>query len=81
MPIGCARASDDVGVPRIWRIELLVETDDAEKIERIADLVGNVACPHDPLVDVDHACPVPWFVITSPLDEDEAVQWRDELNR
>ena len=65
---------------QIWRIQLLVETDDATEVERIADAVGDVACSDDPSHD-DHVCRVPWFVITSPLDEDEATEWRNDLNR
>jgi hypothetical protein len=68
-------------VTQIWEVRLLIETDDEADVERIADAVGKAACPHDALAEPDHACPVPWFVIRSPLYDQEASFWRDALNR
>ena len=65
--------------PRIVRITLYVETDDDAEVERLADDVGRVACPDQDDLTWDHACPIPWFVVTS-LGEDLET-WRDLLNR
>jgi hypothetical protein len=64
---------------RLWRIALIVETDDEAEVERLADVIGALAC--DVPSDQDHACRLPWFVITSELPEGEAESWRDDLNR
>jgi hypothetical protein len=60
-------------------ITLYVETDDDAEVERLADAVGRVACPdrHDP--KADHACPIPWLVVSSVGDDLEP--WRELLNR
>ena len=65
--------------PRLWRIALVVETDDEAEVERLADVIGTLAC--DIPADQAHACRLPWFVITSELAEDEAESWRNDLNR
>jgi hypothetical protein len=65
--------------PRLWKVSLIVETDDQQEVERLTDLAGDLAC--DVPANQDHACRVPWFVITSELPEDEADFWREELNR
>ena len=56
-----------------------METGDEAEVERLADVIGALAC--DVPADQDHACRLPWFVITSELAEDEAESWRDDLNR
>ena len=64
---------------QIWRIQLLVETDDKAEVARLADAVATVACPEDP--EQEHACRVPWYVVTSQLSSRKRRGWRDELNR
>ena len=64
---------------QIWRIELLIETDDKREVEKFADAVAKMACPE--ASESDHACRVPWFVVTSPLSNRKRRAWRDELNR
>ncbi len=64
--------------PSIFQIKLLVETDDEDEVERLAEAVGLVVCPQDD-PSPSHACPVPWFVVTSELEDPES--WRDLLNR
>jgi hypothetical protein len=66
-------------VTQIWRIELLVETDDEAEVEELVDAVAKVACPVDPADD--HVCRVPWFVVRSPLATKKARAWRDVPNR
>jgi hypothetical protein len=65
--------------PRIWKIELLVESDDVDEVDRLSDEVERLACD-DPTGE-HHTCRVPWFIITSALDDEEAATWRGELNR
>ena len=62
----------------IWQIRLLVESDDAAEVERLAQAVGRVACPEDD-PSPQHVCPVPWFVVTS--EAEDAEEWREVLNR
>jgi hypothetical protein len=57
----------------IWEIRLLVETDDPSELERLADAVALVACPEESS-DPDHTCRIPWFVVSSELDDGDA--WR-----
>jgi hypothetical protein len=64
---------------QLWKIELFVESDDSDEVDRLTDDVARLACPDDE--GADHVCRVPWFIITSRLDEDDAAIWRDELNR
>jgi hypothetical protein len=64
---------------RVWKFELLVETDDEEEVERLGDEISKLAC--DEPMSADHTCRLPWFLITSGLDEEEAGTWRSELNR
>jgi hypothetical protein len=64
--------------PQIWRIQLLVETDDPEQVQSLADRVGLLACA---VPGANHECDPPWFVITSPVDASEVDDWRDLLNR
>ena len=73
------RNGQSVLVPQIWNVQLLVETDDESEVGRIADAVGKVACPEEPASD--HVCRIPWFLITTLLDEDDANRWREDLNR
>jgi hypothetical protein len=63
-----------------WKIELVVETDDEDEIERLTNSIEKLACDV-PTTDDDHTCRLPWFLTTSALDEVEAGTWRDELNR
>ena len=70
---------DDGTVTQIWRIQLLVETDDKAEVAKLADAVARVACPEDP--EHEHACRVPWYVVTSALSSRKRRAWRDELNR
>jgi hypothetical protein len=63
--------------PMIFQIKLLVETDDPAEVERLADAVAKAACPDD--LSEGHQCSIPWFVITSPVDEPDSL--RDLLNR
>ena len=65
---------------RIWKIELLVETDDEAEVDRLSDRVEQLACDL-PTGGDDHACRLPWFLVTSALDDVEAATWRPELNR
>jgi catechol 2,3-dioxygenase-like lactoylglutathione lyase family enzyme len=65
--------------PTIWKLAVLVETDDEEVIDRLRNDIASVVCPHDPASD--HACDTAWFLVASPLDDDEAERWRPELNR
>ena len=44
--------------PSIFQIRLLVETDDEDEVERLADAVGLVVCPQDDL-SPGHACRSP----------------------
>ncbi len=76
---GAARLGDDGLVTQIWRIQLLVETDDKGEVAKLADAVARVACPEDP--EREHACRVPWYVVTSQLSSRKRRAWRDELNR
>jgi hypothetical protein len=66
----------------MWRITLIVECDDRDAVDRIAEQVSLAACPvRFGDLTYEHECEVPWMMITSPLDEDEAHEWRDDLNR
>lgn len=77
-----ATSSADVSARKqLWKIELIIESDDDAEIERIHNHVMRVACPTLDADTADHECDVPWFVITSLLDDDEAEEWRAMLNR
>ena len=66
----------------MWRITLVIETDDEAEVERIAENVALEACPIGlQQLTAEHGCSVPWMLIRSPLDEAEADGWRDDLNR
>lgn len=65
--------------PRVWKIELVLETDDEDEIERLSGAIARLAC--DDATDTDHTCRLPWFLITSALDDEEAAAWRGDLNR
>lgn len=71
------------GVPKsLWQIKLIIESDDEAEVDRIADEVSRVACPTLPVdTAADHECEIPWIVVTSPLEGDDAVGWRETLNR
>jgi hypothetical protein len=73
-----SRTVDLMAGPQLWRIELLIETDDRERVDQIAADVGRLACDHD---DVDHPCDPPWMVMTSPVDPSDEDDVRDMLNR
>jgi hypothetical protein len=66
----------------IYRIEVLLETDDHAVIDRISVAISEVVCPfpvgHG---EPDHDCPVPWFIVGSEMSEAEAGEWRELLNR
>jgi hypothetical protein len=66
--------------PTIHEIKVLVELDDEKQLDLLVDRIGQVCCdkPHD---TPEEKCTVPWFIVASPLDDDEAASWRDELNR
>ena len=66
----------------MWRITLIIETDDEAEVERIAENVALAACPIGlQQLTAEHECSVPWMLIRSPLDKVEAESWRDDLNR
>jgi hypothetical protein len=66
----------------MYRIEVLLETDDHAVIDRISEAISEVVCPfpvgHG---EPDHDCPVPWFIVGSEMSEAEAGEWRELLNR
>jgi hypothetical protein len=74
--------SDSSPGTRLWRIELVVESDDRDHVARIANAAARAACPgHDgDRLGADHTCAVPWMLMTSPLDGEEASDTRDSLN-
>jgi len=66
----------------MWKITLIIETDDEAEVERIAENVALAACPIGlEQLTAEHECSVPWMLIRSPLDKVEAESWRDDLNR
>jgi hypothetical protein len=72
------------GLPAIWTLELSLETDDADLIERIQDEIRLLACPDaNRTASADHSCPVPWYLITTYLEagSQDAESYRDLLNR
>jgi hypothetical protein len=66
----------------MFRIEVLLETDDQAEIDRIFEAISEVVCPF-PVGHghPDHDCPVPWFIVGSEMSESEAGEWRELLNR
>ena len=66
----------------LWQIKLIIESDDEAEVERVAEQVSRAACPTLPGdITVDHECEIPWMVVTSRIEGDEAEGWRDALNR
>ncbi len=65
--------------PRMVQISLYVECDDDAEQKRLADAVARVACPEQDDPSPDHACAIPWFVVTS--DGEDLETWRELLNR
>lgn len=64
---------------QVWAITLYVETDDDGLVEELVDEVARVACPEQGDAPADHACPIPWFVVSHEADRPE--KWRELLNR
>ena len=65
---------------QLWKIELFVESDDFDECDRLVDEVARLAC--DDADGEDHVCRLPWFTVSSNLDEvDATMTERDELNR
>jgi len=60
-------------------ITLYVETDDDAEVSRLANEVGRVACPEQDDPAEGHACPIPWFVVSSHGEDLET--WRELPNR
>jgi hypothetical protein len=77
------RTDPDVEMSKpIWEIKLIIESDDVAQVDRIADEVSRVACPTLPAdMTADHECDIPWLVVSTPLDDDQADAWRNDLNR
>jgi hypothetical protein len=76
--------SERVRIAQLWTLELVIETDDDGLVERLGEQIVALACPDaGGPVDPDHACPVPWFLITSRHDSDSdgAHTLRGLLNR
>jgi hypothetical protein len=66
----------------LWRIQLIVESDDAGEVDRLGDAVVETVCGgHGSHADTEHACAIPWIVVTSPMSAHDADSWRDTLNR
>jgi len=63
----------------VFEIKLLIETDDEVEAQGFADKISKLACPIDEFET--HECRVPWFVITYRLDDAEAEDIRELLNR
>ena len=66
--------------PPIYRIQVLVETADSAVLDKLADDIAELLCSDTSDVPPHH-CPVPWFIITSPLGRKKSKFWRHELNR
>jgi predicted nuclease with RNAse H fold len=66
----------------VWKIALILESNDRAEVERIAEAVARATCRvrHEQLTAV-HECSTPWMLIQSRLDEDGARVWRADLSR
>jgi hypothetical protein len=65
----------------MFRIEVLLETDDRAEIDRIIAAISEVVCPFPFGHGHPEHCPVPWFIVGSEMSEAESREWREELNR
>jgi hypothetical protein len=67
---------------RYFSITAIVEAEDENDADSVAEAIGRAICPYPP--EADHACPRGWITMTSELDEDDAAIYRadpDALNR
>jgi hypothetical protein len=62
-----------------FRITAIIEAPDKQDAETVVDEITKAICPHPP--ESDHACPRGWMTILTELDEQEAAEWADHLNR
>ena len=77
---GSARHAREVK-PTIWNIRVLIETDDETVVTAKANAIIEILCPSAGVVDAEHTCNAPWFVVTSPLRQKKSKQWTSLLNR
>jgi UDP-N-acetylglucosamine pyrophosphorylase len=64
---------------RVFEVKLLIETDDETAVDTFAEAITKLACSMGDFED--HTCPLPWFVMTSELDDQQADEVRELLNR
>lgn len=63
----------------LYRITLIVEAENDQDAEGLHGRVAHVACPHPP--ESEHRCPRGWMTMLARLDDDEAAEWANDLNR
>ena len=63
---------------RLVEIKVLVEVDSNDEVERLSAAFEATICPHPG--GSDHRCPMRWFIVSSELGEEEAVEWEELLN-
>jgi hypothetical protein len=54
----------------------MVETDDDEVVRAKIDTIGESFCGPEDLLDPDHRCDPPWFIVSSPMSKKKAKRWR-----
>lgn len=66
--------------PNMYEISVFVELEDQAKLDQLTEGFAKVLCDddHD---DESTKCPVPWFIVSKPMDAKQSKQWRNELNR
>lgn len=67
--------------PTIWKITVLVETDDYAILDSKLDAIKEALCGPEDMLGPEHRCDPPWYMITTSMTKKKAKRWRDLLNR
>ena len=67
--------------PTIWKITVLVETDDHTVLDGKLDAIAEAMCGSEAMLGPDHRCDPPWFIVSNSMSKKKAKRWRDLLNR
>jgi hypothetical protein len=62
----------------LWKLDVLIETDDPARVDRLREAIEPLLCPHEG--SSRHRCPNRWFILAARLDERDAAKWEPLLN-
>jgi hypothetical protein len=67
--------------PTIWKITVLVESDDDAVVNAKIDAIRETLCGPEEELGPEHRCDPPWFIVSGPMRKKKAKRWRKLLNR